>query len=106
MIVKAVALRPNDGYIADSLGWVYYKVGKYKDAVKELDRAVELLPADPIINDHLGDAFWRVGRVREAQFQWNRILGLNPKPELEARVKTKLKVGLKDAAQAKAGNGG
>jgi tetratricopeptide (TPR) repeat protein len=106
MIVKAVALRPNDGYIADSLGWVYYKVGKYKDAVKELDRAVELLPADPIINDHLGDAFWRVGRVREAQFQWNHVLGLNPKPELEARVKTKLKVGLKDAAQAKAGNGG
>ncbi len=105
MIVKAVALRPNDGYIADSLGWVYYKVGKYTDAVKELDRAVELLPADPIINDHLGDAFWRVGRVREAKFQWNRVLGLKLKPELEAQVKRKLKVGLKDTTQTKAGNG-
>jgi tetratricopeptide (TPR) repeat protein len=106
MIVKAVALRPNDGYIADSLGWVYYKVGKYEDAVKELDRAVELLPADPIINDHLGDAFWRVGRIREAQFQWNRVLGLNPEPELKAQVKTKLKVGLKESAQTKAKSGG
>jgi tetratricopeptide (TPR) repeat protein len=102
MIVKAVELRPSDGYIADSLGWVYYKVGKYERAVKELDRAVELLPADPIINDHLGDAFWRVGRYREAKFQWQRVLGLNPKPELEVQIKNKLKVGLKDAAQAKA----
>jgi tetratricopeptide (TPR) repeat protein len=106
MIVKAVELRPRDGYIADSLGWVYYKVGKYERAVKELDRAVELLPADPIINDHLGDAFWRVGRHREAKFQWQRVLGLKPKPELETQIKTKLKVGLKDAAHAKAANGG
>jgi hypothetical protein len=74
--------------------------------VKELDRAVELLPADPIINDHLGDAFWRVGRHREAKFQWQRVLGLKPKPELETQIKTKLKVGLKDAAHAKAANGG
>lgn len=106
MIVKAVELRPSDGYIADSLGWVYYKVGKYEHAVKELDRAVELLPADPIINDHLGDAFWRVGRHREAKFQWQRVLGLNPKPELEVQIKNKLKAGLKDAIQAKAAGGG
>ena len=57
MIEKAVKLRPQDGYITDSLGWVLYKMGNYRDAVPHLERAVELQPYDPIINDHLGDAY-------------------------------------------------
>ncbi len=61
MLRKAVDLRPEDGYIVDSLGWAYYKLGKYEDAVRELERAIELKPADPVINDHLGDAYWKVG---------------------------------------------
>lgn len=72
MIKKAVTLQPNDGYITDSLGWVYYRTGQYKDAVEHLERAVELLPYDPVINDHLGDAYWKVGRKLEAKFQWER----------------------------------
>lgn len=70
MIRKAVELRPNDGYIVDSLGWAHYRLGEYEDAVEELERAVSLRPEDPVINDHLGDAYWQVGRVLEAQFQW------------------------------------
>ncbi|MFK7840026.1 MAG: tetratricopeptide repeat protein [Bdellovibrionales bacterium] len=72
MIEKAVELRPQDGYITDSLGWVLYKVGQYVEAVPHLERAVELLPYDPVINDHLGDAYWKVGRRLEARFQWER----------------------------------
>lgn len=72
MIRKAVSLRPSDGYIADSLGWVYFKLERYHEAVPPLEKAVELLPYDPIINDHLGDAYWNVGRKREARFQWLR----------------------------------
>ena len=61
MLNKAVELRPDDGFIVDSLGWAYYRLGDYGKAVTFLERAVELEPADPVINDHLGDAYWRAG---------------------------------------------
>jgi tetratricopeptide (TPR) repeat protein len=70
MIRKAVELRPNDGYIVDSLGWAHYRLGAYEEAVTELERAVSLRPEDPVIHDHLGDAYWKTGRTLEAQFQW------------------------------------
>ncbi len=63
MIRRAVEQRPDDGYIVDSLGWAYFRIGNYDEAVKNLERAVELKPDDPTINDHLGDAYWRVGRT-------------------------------------------
>lgn len=96
MIRTAVKLRPNDGYIVDSLGWGYYRLGNYADAVTELERAVELRPEDPVINDHLGDAYWRVGRNLEATFQWKRSLSLDPEPELIETIGVKLKDGLTD----------
>jgi len=98
LIEKAVALAPNDGYITDSLGWVHYKLGNFKDAVIALERAVELLPYDVTINDHLGDAYWRVGRKNEARFQWSRSLNNieDEDLELEARLKQKIASGLKD----------
>jgi Flp pilus assembly protein TadD len=58
MIEKAVDLRPEDGYIVDSLGWAHYRTGDYAGAVQYLERAVELVPDDSTINDHLGDAYW------------------------------------------------
>ncbi|NIO38949.1 MAG: tetratricopeptide repeat protein, partial [Burkholderiales bacterium] len=72
LIEKAVALKPDDGYIVDSLGWAHFKLGNFKQAVRFLERAVELRPEDPVLNDHLGDALWRVGREREARFQWDQ----------------------------------
>ena len=81
MIRTAVDLRPNDGYIVDSLGWAYYRLGRYDDAVEQLERAVELRPDDSVINDHLGDAYWRDGRKLEATFQWNHARDLNPEPD-------------------------
>jgi tetratricopeptide (TPR) repeat protein len=53
MIQKAVAASPNDGYIVDSLGWAYYKMGQYDQAVNTLEKAVQLASTDPEINDHL-----------------------------------------------------
>ncbi|MEP9376552.1 tetratricopeptide repeat protein [Aquabacter sp. CN5-332] len=98
MIRKAVALRPDDGYIVDSLGWAYFRLGRYEDAVNELERAVELKPQDPVINDHLGDAYWKVGRKLEATFQWNHARDLKPEPEDMAKIAKKLQDGL-DAAE-------
>lgn len=99
MIERAVAARPNSGYIVDSLGWVLYRLGRYDEAVKHMERATELMPVDPVVNDHLGDVYWAVGRFREAEFQWKRALSFvnygesseEVKPE---RIRRKLEVGL------------
>ncbi|HKZ96773.1 MAG TPA: tetratricopeptide repeat protein [Hyphomicrobiaceae bacterium] len=102
LIAKAVALKPDDGYIVDSLGWAHFRQGNFKEAVRYLERAVELKPDDPVLNDHLGDALWRVGREREARFQWDQALSLKPEPEDADRIKKKLEHGLSDAAEASA----
>ncbi|WP_444464070.1 tetratricopeptide repeat protein [Rhodobacter capsulatus] len=95
MIEKAVAGRPDDGYITDSLGWAYYRLGRFDEAVVQMEKAVELTPDDPLLNDHLGDVYWSVGRQREAEFQWRRALNLGPSNDLDPeRVRRKLKVGL------------
>jgi tetratricopeptide (TPR) repeat protein len=91
MIRRAVDQRPDDGYIVDSLGWAYYRIGNYDEAVKNLERAIDLKPEDPTINDHLGDAYWRVGRQLEARFQWSHARDLKPEledlPKIEAKIK-------------------
>lgn len=95
MVKKAAELRAQDGYIVDSLGWAYYKLGRYDEAVKTLENAIKLRPEDPTINDHLGDAYWQVGRKLEATFQWNHAIAGKPEPEELAKIQEKLKSGLK-----------
>ena len=94
MIERAVKLRPNDGYIVDSLGWVLYRLKDFEGAVEHLERAVQLRPNDPTINDHLGDAYWRVGRYTEARFQWQRALALKPEADQISAIEDKLQRGL------------
>ena len=96
MIKRAVEQRADDGYIVDSLGWAFYRLGHYDEAVKQLERAVELKPEDPTINDHLGDAYWRIGRLLEARFQWSHARDLKPEPEDLVKIEAKLKSGLRD----------
>lgn len=95
MIRRAVAGEPDNGYIVDSLGWVYYRLGRYEEALVHMERAVELLPTDPILNDHLGDVYYALGRFREARFQWRRALSFGPADDLDMdRIRRKLEVGL------------
>jgi tetratricopeptide (TPR) repeat protein len=100
MLRRAVELRPRDGYITDSLGWAYYRLGRYDEATRELERAMELRPSDPVINDHLGDVYWKTGRKLEAGFQWNHARDLNPEPEDLAKIKRKIERGLEDGPSA------
>ncbi|HEY9451621.1 MAG TPA: tetratricopeptide repeat protein [Bradyrhizobium sp.] len=94
MIKRAVDQRPDDGYIVDSLGWAYFRIGNFEDAVKHLERAIDLKPEDPTINDHLGDAYWRVGRTLEAKFQWAHARDLKPEPEELPKIEAKIANGL------------
>ena len=115
MIKRSVEQRPDDGYIVDSLGWAYYRLGNYEEAVKHLERAVELKPVDPTINDHLGDVYWKIDRRLEAKFQWSHARDLKPEPDELKKIDEKLKVGLGDEksnsaeaekAKKRAGDGG
>jgi len=56
-ITRAMALKPDNGYITDSLGWVYYRLGKLDKARTALEQAVKLNPEDPHLYDHLGDVY-------------------------------------------------
>jgi len=96
MLRRAVELRPRDGYIIDSLGWAYYRLGRYEDASREIERAAELRPSDPVINDHLGDVYWRTGRQLEAKFQWNHARDLKPEPEDLPKILRKIERGLEE----------
>jgi tetratricopeptide (TPR) repeat protein len=94
MLEKARQLKPFDGYIVDSVGWAYFKLGRYDDAAKALEDAILLVPGDPTINDHLGDAFWRVGKRLDARFQWNHALAFGPDADEKSALEKKLKDGL------------
>ncbi len=105
MLTKAVELAPRDGMIIDSLGWAYYRMGRYEDAVRELEKAVELKAGDPTINDHLGDAYWKVGRKLEAKFQWDHAKASNPEPEDLVKILRKIDHGLEEEPNPAAAEG-
>ena len=94
MVQKAVGADPRSGAMVDSLGWAYYRMGDYKQAVEKLEQAVELEAGDPEINNHLGDAYWKAGRRDEAQFQWRRVLTLKPDDKIKLAAEAKLASGL------------
>ncbi|MCX7888890.1 MAG: tetratricopeptide repeat protein [Rhodobacteraceae bacterium] len=95
MIRRAVRAEPDSGAIVDSLGWALYRLGRYDEAVVEMEKAISLMPSDPVLNDHLGDVYWAVGRRREAEFQWRRALSFEPNEDTETeRIRRKLEIGL------------
>jgi tetratricopeptide (TPR) repeat protein len=102
LIKRAVDQRPDDGYIVDSLGWAYYRIGNYDDAVRNLERAIDLKPEDPTINDHLGDAYWRIGRTLEAKFQWAHARDLKPEADELPKIDAKIDNGLPEDASSSA----
>lgn len=93
MLERAVELRPNDGYIIDSLGWALFKMGDNEGAVEILERAAQIQTSDWAINDHLGDVYWTVGRKNEARFQWRHALSLSPDADKVQGIQSKIKNG-------------
>lgn len=73
LINHAMELRPNDPYITDSLGWIYYRLGKNELAIQYLTEASELL-WDAEIAAHLGEVLWVTDQREEANELWDRAL--------------------------------
>lgn len=92
---RALAQKPEDGFVRDSLGWVLFKLGRYAEAVVELEKAREIEPDDPTINEHLGDVYMKLGRIRDALNAWSKALA-SPKPEEEKQL---IRQKIKDAGQ-------
>jgi tetratricopeptide (TPR) repeat protein len=91
MLEKAYAIKKNDPYIIDSIGWAYYLIDDYVKAENFLKRAVELMPEDPTVNDHYGDILWRLDRRIQARYFWRNTLNLK---ETEDKMKKDIKVKL------------
>lgn len=107
MIQRAVELKPDDGYILDSLAWAYFRLGRYDEAVAPMERSVSLMASDPLVNDHMGDIYWMAGRKREAEIQWQRALSLKPETEAEDnRIRAKLERGLDEILAEEKADGG
>jgi len=78
MIKKALDLKPGNGYMIDSLGWVYFRQNRMDLAIKYLKVAADALPVDATIAEHLGDAYAKAGMIREAIEIYTKALKLSP----------------------------
>jgi tetratricopeptide (TPR) repeat protein len=106
LIVRAVELRPDDGYIADSLGWVYYMRARtlidegdpeearalLDQSLRELYRADELTGGDPVVSEHLGDAYLLLDEKSRALEKFEEAVRLEPRqgeqPQLYEKLET------------------
>jgi Flp pilus assembly protein TadD len=77
LIQRALLLDPSNGAYMDSLGWVYYRMGRLDEAIATLGRAAELLATDPVIFEHLGDAYFKRKDLEPARRSWQRALELD-----------------------------
>jgi tetratricopeptide (TPR) repeat protein len=73
-IKQAVSLDPTNGAYLDSLGWAYFKLGKYDMAEETLNKASLRMGSDPTVQDHLGDLFQKTGRLKLAAAHWERAV--------------------------------
>jgi len=83
-VTRALELDPENAAYIDTLGWIYYKQGRYKEALEQVLKATGLLEDDPTIADHLGDIFSALADSEKAVLHWRRSLILAPDNETVA----------------------
>ncbi|MBN2062634.1 MAG: tetratricopeptide repeat protein [Deltaproteobacteria bacterium] len=89
LIRKALAIKPDSGYIIDSLGWVYYQKGLYDEALDSLERAFSIISSDPTIAEHLGDVYFKKGAYRKSLDMYLKAIELKSNNEDELKEKIK-----------------
>ncbi|MFL6333341.1 MAG: tetratricopeptide repeat protein [Pyrinomonadaceae bacterium] len=90
MIERALRAEPQNPSFLDSLGWVYYKLGKLKEAERYLSDAARRNPTSATIQEHLGDLFKKLGQQEKAQASWRKALSLAAEAADTTRIKAKL----------------
>ena len=78
LIKKALAIKPGNAYILDSLGWVYFRQNKLTEAIKFLKEALAQLPQDSTIAEHLGDAYAKAGQISAARKIYEGLMKIKP----------------------------
>lgn len=73
-IKQALAFEPNNPAYLDSLGWAYFKLGKYDLAEDNLNKAASHMGSDPTVQEHLGDLYQKTGRLKLAAAHWDRAV--------------------------------
>ena len=89
-IVKAMEIKPGNGYIQDSLGWVHFKLGNLERARTELSAALELVPDDPYIHEHLGDVYHALKMIKQALVAYHSALKLYEDEKKKKTVRDKI----------------
>jgi len=89
-IKKAIALKPDNGFILDSLGWVYFRMGELEKARTALERAIVLEPEDPYIHEHMGDIYQKIGQKDKARDVWYKARGLFKDQEMKKKIQKKI----------------
>jgi len=87
LVEKAIAQEPDNGAYVDSMGWVYFRLGRLEDARRELERAVVLTGGDAVVCEHLGDVYKEMRLNELARAQYKKSLAAD---RSNSRVKTKL----------------
>ena len=77
LIQRALELDAENGAYMDSLGWVYFKMGKLDEAISQLEHAAAVLDTDPVVFDHLGEAYFKQHELEKARRNWERALTLD-----------------------------
>jgi Flp pilus assembly protein TadD len=90
MIRRAVDLAPHNGSFIDSLGWIYFKLGKLDEAERYLTDAAQLVTTSPTIQEHLGDLYQRRGKTTDARAAWQKAMSMSTDADQTARLKIKL----------------
>ena len=92
LVRKAIQLKPNDGFIEDSLGWILFKQGKLKESQEALERAAALQPDEAIICQHLGELHENLKDYAKARefYQKAMSLALGKDKEIFSKVEKKL----------------
>ncbi|MGE0456063.1 MAG: tetratricopeptide repeat protein [Vicinamibacteria bacterium] len=93
LIEKALAIDPENGAYLDSLGWAYYRLGRYEEAERTLRRAAGKPGANAVVLSHLGDALAQRGATDEAVEYWQKALvgededGELDRPAVERKIR-------------------
>ena len=76
LIRNALKIRPDSGYIIDSLGWVFFQKGLYDKALTSLEKAFSIIPDDPTITEHLGDVYFKKKEYKKSLDMYQKALSL------------------------------